>query len=81
MPLSRGKRVDGLVECAYHGLRYAADGSCVHAPMQGQIPREAKVRAYPVVERHHWVWVWMGDPAWRAKGERLTVNGNYLLLV
>jgi len=98
MPLSRGKQVDGLVECAYHGLRYAADGSCVHAPVQGQIPREATVRAYPVVERNHWVWVWMGDPtfaneddiedfhwlddpAWRAKGERLTVNGNYLLLV
>ena len=98
MPLSRGKQVGGLIECAYHGLRYAPDGACVHAPVQSQIPREARVRAYPVAERHHWVWIWMGDPeranedeiedfhwlddpGWRAKGERLTVRGNYLLLV
>ena len=23
----------------------------------------AKVKTYPVVERYHWVWIWMGDPA------------------
>ena len=98
MPLSRGKQIGSEIECAYHGLRYAADGACVHAPVQSQIPADARVRAYPIAERYHWVWIWMGDPAraneddiedfhwlddpaWRAKGERLTVNGNYLLLV
>ena len=50
------------------------------------------------MERYHWIWIWMGDPAladesriedfhwlddpgWRFKGERLQVEGNYLLLV
>jgi vanillate O-demethylase monooxygenase subunit len=27
------------------------------------VPRTACVRAYPVVEKHSWIWVWMGDPA------------------
>src|SRR5258708_9087875 len=27
------------------------------------IPRSARVRSYPVVERYHWLWIWMGDPA------------------
>jgi phenylpropionate dioxygenase-like ring-hydroxylating dioxygenase large terminal subunit len=26
------------------------------------IPRNAKVRSYPVVEKYGWVWIWMGDP-------------------
>jgi vanillate O-demethylase monooxygenase subunit len=27
------------------------------------VPASAKVRAYPLVEKYHWVWIWMGDPA------------------
>jgi phenylpropionate dioxygenase-like ring-hydroxylating dioxygenase large terminal subunit len=27
------------------------------------VPRGAKVRSYPVVDRHGHVWIWMGDPA------------------
>jgi vanillate O-demethylase monooxygenase subunit len=27
------------------------------------IPRTARVKSYPVVERYKWLWVWMGDPA------------------
>ena len=27
------------------------------------IPRSARVSSYPVVERYHWLWIWMGDPA------------------
>jgi phenylpropionate dioxygenase-like ring-hydroxylating dioxygenase large terminal subunit len=27
------------------------------------IPRSAKVRSYPTVEKYGWVWIWMGDPA------------------
>ena len=29
----------------------------------GHDPGNARVKAYPVVERYHWVWIWMGDPA------------------
>lgn len=35
-PLSAGKVCDGgrSVECAYHGLRFGADGACVHNPRE-----------------------------------------------
>jgi vanillate O-demethylase monooxygenase subunit len=35
----------------------------VKVPSQDLVPGSAKVRAYPVVEKNHWIWVWMGDPA------------------
>lgn len=98
MPLSDGRLKGDNVECVYHGLTYDPSGTCIHIPSQKTIPPEACVRSFPVVERHHWIWIWMGDPAlanpddiedfhwmddpgWRAKGEKLDLPGNYLLLV
>jgi phenylpropionate dioxygenase-like ring-hydroxylating dioxygenase large terminal subunit len=98
IPLSEGRLRGDNVECPYHGLTYDSTGACVRIPSQNMIPSGAKVRSFPVAERHHWIWVWMGDPAladpdliedfhwldapgWRAKGERLDLPGNYLLLV
>ena len=26
------------------------------------MPPKARVKAYPIEERHRWVWIWMGDP-------------------
>jgi vanillate O-demethylase monooxygenase subunit len=51
------------LQCHYHGLRYDKTGACVRIPGQDLIPRSAKVKSYPVVERYHWLWIWMGDPA------------------
>jgi vanillate O-demethylase monooxygenase subunit len=45
----------------YHGLLFDASGRCVEIPSQEFIPPAARVRAYPVVERFNWVWVWMGE--------------------
>ena len=98
MPLSDGRVVEDCVECPYHGLLYDASGACVKIPSQPNVPPQARVRSFPVVERYHWIWIWMGDPAladpskiedfhwmddpkWRAKGDRLDLAGNYLLLV
>ncbi len=98
MPLSEGRLIGNSVECPYHGLQYDASGACVLIPSQVNIPPQACVRSFPVVERNHWIWIWMGDPAladpnliedfhwmddpnWRAKGEKLDLEGNYLLLV
>ena len=98
MPLSNGVLKGDNVQCTYHGLLYDPSGACIHVPSQTTIPGEARVRSYPLVERYHWVWIWMGDPAladpdliedfhwtddpdWRAKGERLDLAGNYMLLV
>ena len=63
LPLSMGKLVGDTLQCLYHGLRFARDGHCVYIPGQEQIPQAAKVRCYPVVERYHWIWIWLGDPA------------------
>lgn len=98
LPLSHGKLRGDDVECLYHGLVYDGTGACIHVPSQKMIPPSARLRSYPVVERYHWIWVWMGDPAladpaliedfhwlddplWRAKGERLPLAGNYMLIV
>jgi vanillate O-demethylase monooxygenase subunit len=50
------------LECPYHGLQFASDGTCVVNPHgTGRIPSSLHIRAYPVVERHTLLWVWMGD--------------------
>jgi vanillate O-demethylase monooxygenase subunit len=59
-PLSLGRCEGDRLRCMYHGMLYAPDGVVVEIPGQEQIPPQAKVRSYPVVERHSWLWVWMG---------------------
>jgi vanillate O-demethylase monooxygenase subunit len=63
LPLSMGKVVGDVLQCHYHGLRFDRTGSCVRVPGQDLIPQQARVKTYPVAERHRWVWIWMGDPA------------------
>ena len=40
--LSRGRVRGDTIECAYHGLRFARDGACVHIPSQTHIPGAAR---------------------------------------
>ena len=63
LPLSMGKVTGDALQCRYHGLRYDRRGKCVRVPGQDLIPSSARVKTYPVAERYHWIWVWMGDPA------------------
>ncbi|MDH4566578.1 aromatic ring-hydroxylating dioxygenase subunit alpha [Pseudomonas sp. BN414] len=61
-PLSMGTLCDGQVRCAYHGLEFDGSGACTRNPHgDGAIPRAARVRAFPVVEKHSVIWIWMGD--------------------
>ena len=62
-PLSAGKIVGDCLQCGYHGLTFDRTGACVEVPSQPQVPPDARVRRYPLAERHNWVWIWMGDPA------------------
>ncbi len=62
-PLSRGRLRGDALECPYHGFTYDPSGACILVPGQSTIPPGARVRSYPVVERYHWLWIWMGDPA------------------
>ena len=38
-------------------------GKCMQIPGQDMIPPKLGVSSYPVVERDHLVWIWMGEPA------------------
>ncbi len=62
VPLSRGRLDGDEVECWYHGLRFDPTGACVKIPAQVNIPPRCRVRAYPIVEKWNWLWIWMGDP-------------------
>jgi vanillate O-demethylase monooxygenase subunit len=61
--LSEGRLEGDCVRCMYHGLKFDATGKCVQIPGQDNIPPKLGVRSYPVLERDHLVWIWMGDPA------------------
>ncbi len=63
LPLSKGRLVGDEVVCGYHGLRFNGDGRCTQMPSQETINPTACVRSYPAVQKHRFVWVWMGDPA------------------
>lgn len=62
-PLSQGRCEGGTLRCMYHGLRFDEAGRCIEIPGQDRIPEKARLRTYPVIDRHSWAWVWMGDPA------------------
>lgn len=63
LPLSMGRLDGDEVTCGYHGLVFNAQGRCTHMPSQETLNPSACVRAYPVVEKHRFVWIWPGDPA------------------
>ena len=62
-PLSRGHIVGGnRIQCPYHGLEFDKTGACVLKPHGNKnIPSRARVKNYPVTEKHKAIWVWMGD--------------------
>lgn len=61
--LGEGKLIEDALQCPYHGLRFDRTGQCVHNPHgDRKIPDRARVRSYPLVERHGALWIWMGAP-------------------
>ena len=61
VPLSLGRLDGDVVECGYHGLRFAPSGQCVAIPGQPVVPARVGVRVFPTVEKHDLVWIWLGD--------------------
>ena len=64
------------IRCMYHGLKFDPSGKCIQIPGQDNIPPKLGVRSYPVVERQHLIWIWMGDAAQADPAKIL--NFNYL---
>jgi phenylpropionate dioxygenase-like ring-hydroxylating dioxygenase large terminal subunit len=62
LPLSKGTLAGDQITCGYHGLVFDGDGRCTHMPSQETINPSACVRAFPVLEKHRFIWVWPGDP-------------------
>lgn len=61
--LSDGQIIDGKIECLYHGWQFDLEGKCQHIPQlpdEAEIPRNACVESFKVVEKQGIIWFWRG---------------------
>lgn len=65
-PLSAGRVIEGVLECAYHGYRFGPDGRCVEIPAQSAslpIPPRAHCQpAHSVTDHLGLVWIAIEAP-------------------
>ena len=62
LPLSFGFREGDAIRCRYHGLKVGPDGKPLEMPLKSErLNAKVCVATYAVVERHRFVWVWIGD--------------------
>ncbi|HEU0067596.1 MAG TPA: Rieske 2Fe-2S domain-containing protein, partial [Sphingomonas sp.] len=59
-PLSLGFVRDGALVCGYHGLAMGCRGEAIEMPGQ-RVSGFPPIRAFPVIERYGFIWVWPGD--------------------
>ena len=61
-PLHFGRKVDGVIECGYHGIRFDRHGDCVLVPGEPErVARNMRIPAYPLEERDGILWIWLGE--------------------
>jgi vanillate O-demethylase monooxygenase subunit len=63
--LSLGRVEGDEIVCAYHGWRFAGDGTCTAIPQlpdPRRVPARARAVAYPVCERYDLVWTALEAP-------------------
>jgi len=96
-PLSMGEVCGNELQCGYHGIRFDAEGNCTHVPGGLATPHGFRARRFPAVERHGFVWIWMGekpadpalipdfhenaDPGWAPVPGYLSIGCNFQLMV
>jgi phenylpropionate dioxygenase-like ring-hydroxylating dioxygenase large terminal subunit len=57
--LGHGGTVEGeSLVCPFHGWAFGREGRCVAIPYAKRVPRNARVRAWPVMERNGAILVW-----------------------
>lgn len=62
--LSKGRVMNGRLQCPYHGWEFDSSGRCVHVPAQPelrQIPQGARTECIPIKEQQGLIWVWHGQ--------------------
>lgn len=63
LPLSMGIREGDNVRCKYHGMVITPEGKPCEMPLTHErVNERIATPVYPVVEKHRYVWVWIGDP-------------------
>lgn len=62
LPLSLGIKEGDNIRCRYHGLLLDSHGQAIEMPVPSERPHKSIcARLYPVVERHRFIWIWIGD--------------------
>ncbi len=62
--LSKGKVLDGHLQCPFHGFEYDASGRVTKIPAKGKnalVPERFNVHSYPTYEAHDFIWIWWGE--------------------
>lgn len=62
--LSKGKVINGHIQCPFHGFEYDASGRAAYIPANGRsapVPKGLRARSYPTYEAHGFIWVWWGE--------------------
>jgi phenylpropionate dioxygenase-like ring-hydroxylating dioxygenase large terminal subunit len=98
LPLSMGVKEGDSIRCTYHGLKIGPDGMAEQMPLKSEKPnRGVCVKTYRIVERHRFIWIWMGDgeanpltipdiwpcstEGWTAEGDYMRIECDYRLLI
>ncbi|MET3828203.1 vanillate O-demethylase monooxygenase subunit [Sphingomonas sp. PvP055] len=64
LPLSMGIREGDSIRCKYHGLKLGPDGVAEEMPLKtDRVNTRVCAETYVVVEKHRFVWLWVGDKA------------------
>ena len=75
---SRGKVIDGEIQCPWHGFRFGPDGACTRMPCEGseaRIPRGMALAMLPAREAHGLLWVFhQGADSVRADPEAVPIH-------
>jgi phenylpropionate dioxygenase-like ring-hydroxylating dioxygenase large terminal subunit len=62
--LSRGKVINGHLQCPFHGLEYQASGQVTVIPANGKhtpVPERFRAHSYPTHEAYEFIWIWWGE--------------------
>jgi len=73
-----GEHVEGeAIRCPFHGWRFGSDGACNHIPYSDFIPKAARLRTYPVIERAGILWMWHDEEGLEPDVELANFGGHY----
>lgn len=62
--LSKGKIVEGCLECPFHGFRFNNNGDCIRIPANGKntkVSKRFKLKEYPIEELDGYVFMYLGE--------------------